>query len=110
MTANKDKSSYHKGRRLTDERAEQIAQEVLDKAETMTTADIQRARRPAGTLRKRLGRPRLDGATHERPTPQVRVRVSEQMLEALDARAAREHRSRSEVARSALEAYISQQI
>ena len=101
------KQRTYKGEALTDEVAEQIAAETLAELETMSDKDIKdRARRP-GTLAKRMGRPKVGGDYGGGHSAQVRVRVSEGTLKALDARAKREHRSRSAVARDALDAYVS---
>lgn len=96
------------GEPLTDEVAAWIATETLTELDAMSDHDLKaRVRRP-GTLAKRMGRPRIGGDYGPGHSAQVRVRVSERTLAALDARARREHRSRSAVARDALEAYVSE--
>lgn len=100
------KTHIYNGEPLTDDITARIVTETLDELASMTDQEIQaRARRP-GTLAKRMGRPKIGGDRGTGPSAQVRVRVHESTLRALDERAEREHRSRSAVAREALEAYV----
>ena len=78
------------GRRLTDELAEQIAQEALAAAR----------RRNLIPGRKSLTAP----GEH---SPVVRFRLPEQLHQALEERAAQEGKTLSKVAREALEEYLS---
>ena len=96
----------YKGEPLTDEAAVRIATATLTELDAMSDPDIKIQARQPGTLAKRMGRPRVGGDCGSGPSAQVRVRGSEHTLEALDERAKREHRSRSAVARDALEAYV----
>ena len=72
------------GTRLTEARAEELAQEVL---------------RAAGR-----GRPSLSAPG--RRSPQLRLAIPEQVRAELQARAAAEHRSISDIAREALNRYL----
>lgn len=72
------------GTRLTEARADDLAQEVL---------------RATGR-----GRPSLSAPGHR--SPQLRLAISEQIRDELKARAAAEHRSVSELAREALDRYL----
>lgn len=100
------KTFTHKGKPLTDERAENIAAEVLADLDTMSDDEARKRTRPPGSLAKRIGRPRVGGAEGTGPSTQVRVRVSGELLDQLDAQAASSHRSRSEIIRDALEAHL----
>lgn len=80
-----DKEEFlYKGERLTEEKAEQLAEDILRKA--------------------RRGRPSLSGGrTH---SPEVKARVPVELRDRLRARAEREHKGASQVIREALEAYL----
>ena len=91
---------------VTDERAEELATEGLADLDAMSDGEARGRTRPPGSLVKRLGRPRVGGAEGTGPSAQVRVRVSGDLLDRLDARAAGSKRSRSEVIRDALQAYL----
>jgi predicted HicB family RNase H-like nuclease len=73
------------GTRLTDKRAEQIAEDVL---------------------RRRRGRPSLAGDAET--SPRVSFRIPEQLRRTADERARREGRTVSELAREALEHYLAE--
>ena len=100
------KTFTHKGKLLTDERAEKIAAEALADLDAMIDDEARRRTRPPGSLAKAMGRPRVGGAEGSGPSAQVRVRVSGELLDQLDAQAASSHRSRSEIIRNALEAHL----
>ncbi|MHB8328885.1 MAG: ribbon-helix-helix protein, CopG family [Acidimicrobiales bacterium] len=100
------KTFTHKGKPLTDERAEKIAAEALADLDAMSDNEARKRTRPPGSLVKRMGRPRVGGAEGTGPSTQVRVRVSGELLDQLDAQAARSHRSRSEIIRDAIEAHL----
>ena len=74
-----------RGRRITEADAERIAEEVL--------AQVGRGRRSL------TGR-----AAH---SPRVSLRITDEVARKLDERAAREGKTRSEIARAALEKYVS---
>lgn len=100
------KTFTYQGEALTDEHAEEIATEALADLDAMSDAEARRRTRPSGSLVKRLGRPRVGGDEDTGPSAQVRARVSGDLLDRLDARAARSKRSRSEIIRDALQAYL----
>ena len=100
------KTFTYRGEPLTDERAEEIATEALADLDAMSDDEARGRTRPPGSLVKRLGRPRVGGAEGTGSSAQVRVRVSGELLERLDARAAGSKRSRSEIIRDALQAYL----
>ena len=100
------KTFTYQGEPLTDERAEEVATEVLADLDAMSDGDARGRTRPPGSLVKRLGRPRVGGAEGAGPSAQVRVRVSGDLLDQLDARAAGSKQSRSEIIRDALQAYL----
>lgn len=79
------------GEVLTDEDIEALA----DEAER--GYDLSRAKRV------RIGRPALGESGS---SPRVQIRVDPQLAEALKARARKEHRSVSEIARTALREYV----
>jgi predicted HicB family RNase H-like nuclease len=82
------------GKRLTDERAEQIAQEVLDEHQRRLKQNANLAR----------GRKSLTGgAVH---SPRVQFRVPEEIRERAEQRAQDDHVSLSVLARRALEQYL----
>lgn len=72
------------GTRLTEARADELAQEVLHAA----------------------GRGRPSLSSPGRRSPQLRLAIPEQMRDELKARAQAEHRSVSELAREALDRYL----
>jgi hypothetical protein len=100
------KTFTFEGEPLTDERAEGIASETLADLDAMSDGEASGRTRPLGSLVKRLGRPRVGGTEGTGPSAQVRVRVSGDLLDRLDARAAGSKRSRSEIIRDALQAYL----
>lgn len=100
------KTFTHKGKPLTDERAEKIAAEALVDLDAMSADEARKRTHPPGSLAKRMGRPRVGGAEGTGPSTQLRVRVSGDLLDQLDAQAASLHRSRSEIIRDALEAHL----
>jgi predicted HicB family RNase H-like nuclease len=71
-----------RGKRLTEERAEKVAKDVL----------------------RRAGRPSLTGQSAH--TPRVGVRLPDDVRARLQERADREHKSLSAVVREAVEAYV----
>ena len=100
------KAFTYKGEPLTDERAERIAVEALADLDAMSDGEALERTRPTGSLAKRMGRPRVGGAPGTGPSAQVRVRVSGELLDRLDAQAASSKRSRSEIIRDALQAHL----
>lgn len=100
------KAFTYQGEPVTDERAEELATEALADLDAMSNGEARGRTRPPGSLVKRLGRPRVGGTEGTGPSAQVRVRVSGDLLDRLDARAAGSKRSRSEVIRDALQAYL----
>jgi plasmid stability protein len=72
------------GTRLTEARAEELAQEVL----------------------RTVGRGRPSLSAPGRRSPQLRLAIPEQVRAELQARAAAEHRSISDIAREALDRYL----
>jgi predicted HicB family RNase H-like nuclease len=73
-----------RGRRITEKRATQIARETV-----------------------RRGRPSLTGGSHH--SPQVSIRMSEDLYRRVERHAARQHKSLSETGREALEQYLQRQ-
>lgn len=73
-----------KGRRITERRARQLAEDALEKAG--------------------VGRPSLTAPG--RRSPEVKARVPEELRDRLQAAAEREHTSSSELIRKALEKYL----
>ena len=103
------KAFTYQGEPVTDERAVELAAEALADLDAMSDGEARGRTRPPGSLVKRLGRPRVGGTGGTEgtgPSAQVRVRVSGDLLDRLDARAAGSKRSRSEVIRDALEACL----
>jgi hypothetical protein len=88
LSTSKEPFIYH-GEELTDERAEQIAQESL--------AEARRRNLVPG------GKSMSGGRKH---SPVVQFRVPESMEEALEAQAEREGVTRSRLARKALDEYL----
>lgn len=103
MTKTKTYGTY-KGEPLTEERAEQIAEQTLAELAAMTPEEQQDRRREPGTLAKRLGRGRPSLGTGE--SVQVRARLAPDLAAELDAAVARTGRARSEIVREALERYL----
>jgi hypothetical protein len=56
------KTFTHKGKRLTEKRAEKIAREALADLDAMIDDEARKRTRPPGSLAKAIGRPRVGGA------------------------------------------------
>lgn len=94
------------GRELTDEWADELVAQTYAELSAITPEELAAHTHPGGTLAKRMGRPRVGGDFSSGASTQIRVRVDDDTVAALDARAKEEHRTRSDVVRDALSAFV----
>jgi len=87
---------YHRGKRLTEADAEQLAEKALD--------DIRSGRPSLEQIRRNRGRPSLTGKPQR--SPQVAFRLPPELRAEAEQQAEREGRRVSELARAALEEYL----
>jgi hypothetical protein len=94
MTKTTKTSLTYKGQPLTEERAEQIADDTLAELAAMSDEEVD--------ARKRIGRPPVD----DQGSSQVQFRLAHHTIVAIDIIAERQHQSRSELLRDAIDEYL----